>query len=406
MERKLLVIGKNWPEPESTAAGTRLLQLIELFDLDGFEINFVTDAQQGKYSYQFENAVKTHDIKLNDSSFDELLLKIKPSVVLYDRFMTEEKYGWRVRENLDKVLEILDTEDLHFLRNARKEQLLTSKSFHHIVENSPVTYREIASMERCNFSLIISEEEQAFLVSKFKIDIDKLFYLPFLNRETAIDDNPGFDQRVDFFSIGNFKHDPNLDLVVQLKEHYWPLLSNALPEAHLHIYGAYAPQHIIEMNNTKERFHVHGHAKDLDAVFRKHRVLLSPLRYGAGLKGKIFDSMRYGTPAAMTTIAAEGMYGNYDPNGVVTDDTADFVSRTVQLYRNPEWWQEAQDFGYEVLEKRFGYSAFAKALSLKISLHDTDSKEDSFKVRMLNYHSNNSCRFMSKFIEAKNKASK
>ena len=119
--KHLVIIGTVWPEPNSTAAGSRMLQLISLFQKQGYEITFLCSASKSDFSFDLSQiSVKTKAIQLNDSSFDDEITALNPSVVLFDRFMIEEQYGWRVMENCPNALRILDTEDLHFLRKARE----------------------------------------------------------------------------------------------------------------------------------------------------------------------------------------------------------------------------------------------------------------------------------------------
>lgn len=120
MVKRLVIIGLVVPEPASTAAGTRMLQLIDLFRERNYEITFLTSAG----NIEFSEKIDFQKIEINDSSFDELINNLDPDIVLFDRFVTEEQFGWRVSENCPQALKILDTEDLHFLREARR------KAFH------------------------------------------------------------------------------------------------------------------------------------------------------------------------------------------------------------------------------------------------------------------------------------
>ena len=114
----LLIIGFVWPEPNATAAGSRMLQLIDFFQENGFNITFVSTASKTEKSFDFETLnIQTFDIQLNNVSFDALIKEINPEFVLFDRFLTEEQFGWRIAENCPEAIRILDTEDLHFLRN-------------------------------------------------------------------------------------------------------------------------------------------------------------------------------------------------------------------------------------------------------------------------------------------------
>ena len=117
---QILLIGLVWPEPASSAAGSRIIKLIDLFLSKGWEVTFSSAAAKSEFSADLiSKGVNEISIELNSSSFDDFIGELKPDVVLFDRFMVEEQYGWRVAENCPNAIRILDTEDLHFLRNAR-----------------------------------------------------------------------------------------------------------------------------------------------------------------------------------------------------------------------------------------------------------------------------------------------
>ena len=214
----LVIIGAVWPEPNSTAAGSRMLQLIALFQKQDYEITFLCSAMPSDFSFDLSTiSVKTQAIQLNDSSFDTLIKELNPDAVLFDRFMIEEQYGWRVMENCPNALRILDTEDLHFLRKAREVAFKQNRELVFEDYISDVFKREIASIYRCDLTLLISEYEMQLATEKFKIDTSLLYYLPFLSEE--VNPNvPKFEDRQHFVSIGNFLHEPNWQTVLALKK--------------------------------------------------------------------------------------------------------------------------------------------------------------------------------------------
>src|SRR5690606_19493156 len=160
---KLLIIGYVWPEPESSAAGSRMMQLIRFF-LKDHQVYFVTTAAPSPFMADLEGlGVQTGSIELNSDSFDVLLREYLPDVVLFDRFMMEEQFGWRVTENCPGAMKILDTEDLHFLRKARQEAVKDGIEITESSLFSEVAKREVASIYRCDLSLIISEKEMSIL---------------------------------------------------------------------------------------------------------------------------------------------------------------------------------------------------------------------------------------------------
>ena len=164
--------------------------------------------------------VQVVEILLNHSSFDFFVKDLNPEVVLFDRFMTEEQFGWRITENCPDALRILDTEDLHFLRKTRQQSISSSSGSANDFDLNDIAKREIASIYRSDLSLIISEAELKILIDKFKIDCSLLLYLPFmldLNENPEQKQHSSFSERTDFVSIGNFLHPPNSDVIFYLK---------------------------------------------------------------------------------------------------------------------------------------------------------------------------------------------
>ena len=229
------------------------MQLISLFQKQGFKIIFASPAQDSDFMVDLSKFnVQKESIELNNSSFDDFIKDLNPSVILFDRFMMEEQFGWRVVENCPDALRILDTEDLHSLRLSRQKAFKEKREFKTqdlLVEE--VAKREIASILRCDLSLMISEYEMQLLTKVFKIDKSLLCYLPLLlnsNEVQDLNDLPSFEERKDFVFIGNFLHEPNWNAVQYLKETIWPLIRKQLPEAVLNIYGAYPSQKVLQLH--------------------------------------------------------------------------------------------------------------------------------------------------------------
>lgn len=400
MVKRLVIIGLVVPEPASTAAGTRMLQLIDLFRERNYEITFLTSAG----NIEFSEKIDFQKIEINDSSFDELINNLDPDIVLFDRFVTEEQFGWRVSEKCPDAIKVLDTEDLHFLREARRKAFHEKRTISDSDLINDVFKREIASVLRCDLSLIISEFEFELLTNKFRINPEILFYIPFLT-ENVERKNPGFSARNNFVSIGNFLHEPNWQTVHQLKK-IWPKIRKKLPETELHIYGAYATEKVFQLQNEKEGFIVKGRAESVEKTFSAYRVLLAPIPFGAGLKGKLWESMVYGIPNVTSSIGVEAMHGNLEWNGFIEDSEKSFTEKAAELYQNEEIWNKSRESGYQILEKIFNKRDFENTFFEKIdeiSENLQQHRDKNFLGQILQHHSLNSTKFMSKWIEEKNK---
>jgi hypothetical protein len=207
--KSLLILGFVWPEPKSSAAGSRMMQLIDLFAAANYKITFASTAQNLEFSEDLTHlGISVKSIELNSSSFDEFIKELNPEIVLFDRFMVEEQFGWRVSECCPDAFKILDTEDLHCLRQARQMAVKQNREFTFDDLFSDVAKREIASILRCDISLMIAEHEMELLQTVFKIDSNLLYYLPLLLEPIAIStiqNLPSFEERKNFVFIGNSK---------------------------------------------------------------------------------------------------------------------------------------------------------------------------------------------------------
>ena len=403
---KLLIISSVWVEPNSSAAGSRMLQLIRFFQSQNYTIVYASTASESEFSFDLADlGITTQFIKLNDSTFDDFLQKNQPNMVLFDRFMVEEQFGWRVFNVLPMAIKILDTEDLHCLRIARQEAIKKNKSFETLDFNFDIAKREIASIFRCDLSLLVSDFEMNLLQTVFQVPKSILFYLPIWIQKFA-SEKPDFQTKKDFVFIGNFYHEPNWDSVLVLKNEIWPKLKELQPIATLNIYGAYPSQKVHQLHNPKDRFYIKGRAESAEQVIRSARVLLAPIRFGAGIKGKLLEAMEYGTPSVTTSIGAEAMCDNLPWNGFIEDDYSNFISKVVELYSNQEVWEEAVENGYKIINYKFLFSIY-KSKFLDILDHLQTSLESHRKTnfigQMLQYHNLRSTEFMSRWIEEKNK---
>ncbi len=402
----LLIIGAVWPEPRSSAAGVNMMTLIGLFTDQQWSVTFASAAKPTEHRVDIETlGVTSAAIKLNSDCFDSFIAELKPDVVLFDRFMTEEQYGWRVAEQAPEALRILDMEDLHSLRLARQQAFKQQRPFVWDDLLSEVACREVAAIYRCDLSLVVSDYEIEILTEQLGVPAMLLHHQPFmLDAPIAAAELPSFEQRQHFLAIGNFRHPPNWDSVLWLKQTLWPAIRRALPKAELHIYGAYPPPKATQLHNPQQGFYVDGWVDDALQVMREARVCLSPLRFGAGIKGKLADAMRCGTPNVTTAIGAEAMHGGLPWGGRVADDASGFVAAAVALYSDQTLWQQKQHAGFSIVERFFNKQQRSAALLEKVNhclAQREQRRRNNFTGQMLQHHQYKSTRYMSLWIAEK-----
>jgi glycosyltransferase involved in cell wall biosynthesis len=407
LKSKILIIGYVWPEPNSSAAGSHILSIMQLFKKQNWEVEFATPAQESEHAIDLPSiGITTQNIVLNSDSFDTYVQDYNPDIVMYDRFMMEEQFGWRVAKNCPNALTILDTEDLQCLRNARHQAHKANREMNQTDLFSDLAKREIAAILRCDLSLIISSFEMELLINTFKIDSTLLHHLPFMvNLEKVPKITKPFWERQHFMTIGNFRHAPNWDVVLHLQE-IWTEIRKKLPKAELHIYGSYPPPKATALNNPKKGFHIKGWADSVYEVMEQSRICLAPIRFGAGIKGKLLNAMIMQTPSVTSSLGSEGMHDQEPWAGIIADNVDDFVEAAVKLYTDEETWNKAQDNGKAILHSRYDSNLLGKELIEKITEVQKNLEQhrlNNFTGAMLKHHSMMSTKYMSQWISEKNK---
>jgi len=342
-QMKALWIGSTWPEHRKSAAGVRARQLIDWLAGSGWQVSAASTARETDATAELRDTGRPcQRVVLNDPSFDAFLLERQPDLVVFDRFMMEEAFGWRVREQLPDALRVLDTIDLHGLREFRRTRVESGQPLD-LSELPPTRsetwLRELASIHRSDLALLVSPFERE-LLQRVGVACEQSALLPLAAQPFA--KPPLFADRRGFASIGNFRHPPNRDSFEQLRG-LWPDMRAELPEATIHIYGSFPPKAVMEAHAPDLGFHVHGQVGDALKALAQHRVLLAPLRYGAGVKGKVLDAWAVGTPVVASPVAAEGMMPDGQFGGTVTasNDPAGFVAAAAALYADETAWNTA-----------------------------------------------------------------
>jgi glycosyltransferase involved in cell wall biosynthesis len=419
----VLIIGYVWPEPRSSAASGHVMQLIDCFLEQNWQITFASPATEGEHKADLAAmGIREVAIELNNSSFDAFVSDLQPDVVLFDQYVMEEQFGWRVEKHCPNAVRVLETSDLQSLRHARHQvvkdllagkpdadltgyfQMPRSTLFSHMAVTD-IAQRELAAIYRSDLSLMVSDVEIELLTGPFAVPASLLHWAPLLVREVP-DHGKGFDERAHFLTIGNFRHAPNWDAVLWLKNTVWPLIREQLPHARIHVYGAYTPPKATALHNAAQGFHIMNWAKDALEVMSAARVSLAPVRFGAGIKGKIIDAMICGTPTVTTPIGAEAMHGDLPFPGAIESHAKALADAAVRLYTEQTQWEQAQRDGWQVLQARFRHDHHCATLIERINqLRDElpAHRTANFTGAMLRHHQHKSTQYMSQWIEAKNR---
>lgn len=400
------------------------MQLIDCFLEHGWQITFASAASEGEHKADLAAlGISEMPIELNNSSFDAFISALQPDVVLFDQFLMEEQFGWRVEKHAPDALRVLETCDLQSMRHSRHQILkellkdgISADGYGELfaapdarlfmrMAVTDLAQRELASFYRCDLSLVVSDVEINLLTEHFKLPAQLLHWCPLMLRDIP-HSGRGFVERAHFLTIGNFRHAPNWDAVLWLKNTLWPLIRQQLPAAQLHVYGAYTPPKATALHNAAQGFHIMDRADDALQVLAAARVSLAPLRFGAGIKGKVMDAMISGTPTVTTPVGAEAMHGELPFPGAVAGDAQALADHAVRLYKDQALWEQAQRAGWQVLQARFAHQQHCASLIERINqLRDNLAahRTANFTGAMLRHHQHKSTQYMSQWIEAKNR---
>ena len=400
-----LLLAKNWPEPGSTAAGRRTLDVLDLVREAGYRVEIASPAEPTPFQADLASlGYPTHAIAVNDCGFDHWVSELNPALVIFDRFVMEEQFGWRIQTQCPEAMTLLDTSDFHSLREARHQALKTGQPLN-LFNDTAV--RELAAMARCDLTLMISQVEIELLRQHFQIPADRLLYLPFLIKNLP---DPAqwasFNDRQHLVMIGGFKHAPNRDAVQWFQQAVWPEVRSRLPSVECHVFGAYADHAVQQWHQPKTGFHIRGRAEDALKTIETYRLNLAPLRFGAGQKGKILEGWLTGTPTVTTPVGIESMA---DPEALgyrPSDDPDQIADAIVDLYQHENRWRVVQQHGLAALKSHFLHQHHAKGFTQRLQTTADrlqQHRQGYIWGRILWQNQYRATEYMSRWIEAKNR---
>lgn len=227
--------------------------------------------------------------------------------------------------------------------------------------------------------------------------IEKSFAIPFQDRNS-------------FVWIGNFRHGPNLDGLRWFRNEIWPRIRLKLPGASLKIYGAYPTKEVMQWNQPeKNGILVLGSVEKLETVFMNARVNLAPLRYGAGIKGKILEGFRFGVPAVTTKVGVEGLLPIHSSlvfGGTEANTVQEFSEACIALYQDQELWTLQQHSARALMNQVYRASEVEPMLAKILDALLEQKKNGAlprWRSRVFRHELMNSHKYFSKWIEEKEK---
>lgn len=333
---RLLVIDASTPRPDRDAGGLSTFNLLKIYVDLGYDVSFI--ASDLAYLGAYTEAVRALGVRcltsLEAPSVREHLRREGKnySFIVLCRAPIAENYLADVRRFAPKAKIIFDTIDLHYLRDAREAELDGSPE--KVGAARRAKDMEFGLMRKVDVTIVLSSVEKELLAKDLPEANIRLIPLIFAENPAEI---PPYEERKDFLFVGGFPHKPNVDAVLYFVNEVFPLIRERLPGITFHVVGSAPPREILDLGK-RDGVIVHGFVKDIAPLFNQCRLSVVPLRYGAGIKGKIATSLSYGVPVIATRVAVEGMEITPGEHVLVGDDPAEFAEAFVQAYRSEELW--------------------------------------------------------------------
>jgi GT2 family glycosyltransferase len=349
----ILVIDAYTPEPDQDSGSLRLSYIFDCLQQLGYGVTFFADNRgfAGRYSKALQAAGV--EVLYNPwiASLQDFFRERGPefSHVVVSRHYVAANYLALVRRYCPKAKFIFDTVDLHYLREERLAELENSLPLRRVAAQTKRS--ELSVIRQSDATLVVSPVEQAVL--RAELPDARIEILSNIHRVAG--SRAGFADRKDLFFVGGYQHPPNIDAALWFVNSIWPLVREKLPGVQFHLIGSKAPERIKSLQGDGVVFH--GFVEELDPWLDGCRLAVAPLRYGAGVKGKVNMSMSRGQPVVATPVAVEGLHAVDGEDVLVAESPEEFAAAVVRLYQDRALWEKLSQGGLQNVQQYFSLEA-------------------------------------------------
>jgi glycosyltransferase involved in cell wall biosynthesis len=347
--KTILVIETNLPYYDKDSGSNRILHLLKIFKHLNYHVIFLPDDGEAIEPYftmlknlGIEVISNYAGIRVRNKELHSCLKRV--NIVWLSRPDLNEKYSYLFE--LNKSLKwIYDTVDLHYIRLHREALLTTDEVKRTHLQNRASAYKEleISLSKRADVTIAITQAEAVDLAANGATFIEVVPNIHVAQQGSTT----AFSNREGIMFIGGFYHQPNVDAVIWLINEIMPLIWKKLPDVKVYLVGSNPPLEVLNLAN--ERVIVTGYVQDVGPYFNSSRIFVAPLRYGAGMKGKIGQALEYALPAVSTSIGTEGMNLRDGINVIEANTIEDFQQSITELYTNKELWEKLHRNALEAL---------------------------------------------------------
>jgi GT2 family glycosyltransferase len=358
-KKRVLVIDACTPMPDRDSGSLRMFNLLRLLREEGHAVTFFADNL--KHDGDYTLTLQQLGVQVWWSPWLRNMLRWFAKygrgfdLIIASHHYVASHYLLLARKLAPQARFVFDTVDLHYLREQREAELSGDPKQQRVAQKT--RSRELRLIRKADLTLVVSPIEQELLARE--APDAKVEVLSNVHRSTAV--QTPFGERRDLVFVGGYRHPPNTDAALWLAREIYPLIRARQPDIALHVIGSDATPEILALNEI-DGVRVHGHVPDLAPYMDGCRIGLAPLRYGAGVKGKINLSMAHGQPVVATAAAVEGMHLRDGVDVLIADEPEAFAAAVLRLYDDDHLWQTLAYNGLVNIEQHFSFDAARRAL--------------------------------------------
>jgi len=348
MTKRVLIVDSWIPTPDQDSGSIRIMDFIRIFQRLNYQVTFCADHMifDDRYTPDLQRCGvhclyppyvdSLHAYLKRDGTKYDVILSCRPDVT--------EKYLQTFRQHAPQAVILYETVDLHHVREERQAEIERSEA---LAEQAAIRKsQELRMMESVDCTIVVSERERQYVLKELP-DVNVAVVS---NAHEVHMLNYAFSERRDLCFLGGFQHAPNVDAAVYLVREVLPLVKRKIPDVKLYLIGSRVPKTVQDL--AAEDVIVTGYVPDLGRYMSRCKVSVNPLRYGAGIKGKVLSSMAYGIPCVGTTVCFEGMNLRDGEHVLMADDPWQLCHAIVAAYQNEALWSKLSCNGRAVLESR------------------------------------------------------
>ncbi|MDR1294857.1 MAG: glycosyltransferase [Bifidobacteriaceae bacterium] len=354
----VVVIDHLIPDPNEDSGSVRMTGLIKELIRQGHGVLFIPHLPRVGTREGAALRAMGVEVAYGPHDWPEFLAALDGSVsaVIVSRIPTALAFAPVVRAALPGVPLIFDTVDLHFLRLEREAGIAPTPGA--LAAASLTRELELAMIRASETTLVVSQVERdllAPLVPEANIQV-----LSNVHERLADEAIAGVEGRDGIVFVGSFAHTPNQDAVRWFVAEVLPLVRRTLPDMPVRIVGKNPPDILID--EAPPGVEYLGWVESLAGVYASARMAIAPLRYGAGVKGKIGEAMAFGIPVITTSVGAEGMGLEDGKTAMVADSAEGFAAAIVQMDSDDALWRRVARDAREHVDRTLGTARFAEVL--------------------------------------------